>query len=237
MHPHFRRFARADALCISVETPTFERDTSDLLRASQCVAYLFVEFEDQVRIATAFWISKTFLFTAGHTLYHRNLTKPKRIRLIEPSSPVVEWQMLMDDKYMTVGCTVVENLYNGTNWETDVALLYTENFTWKQSIGLSRTLPPIGATVDIIGYPGEFSKWSLSKREGLTDIVKGFETAKMLLPEGKLTITRGTVQSTGTLISYKISTVQGMSGSCVVYQGRAIGEQHFIRSQQADPIF
>jgi hypothetical protein len=215
-----------------VEKPTFERDINDLLGASQCVAYLHVEFEDgSVRVGTAFWISTTCLFTAGHTLHLQNNIKPIRIRLIEPGIHAVGLQALRDGKYFKVGCTVLgKSPYNVTKWETDVALLYTPNFTWKKSIGLSRELPPIGATVDVIGFPGELSRWSLANREGLTDIDKGFEAAKKLLPEGDLTITRGTVQSVGNLISYKLSTVQGMSGSCVVYQGRAIGEQHLIPS-------
>jgi len=45
-----------------------------------------------------------------------------------------------------------------------------------------------------------------------------------MLPIRNLVISRGTViECTKTRVSYRLSTVPGMSGSCVLYQGTLIG--------------
>jgi len=64
----------------------------------------------------------------------------------------------------------------------------------------------------------------MSTQGKLNDITTSLAQVAKLLPNRRLSVSRGAVEATGDVISYNLSTVPGMSGSCVVFQGKAIGQ-------------
>lgn len=80
------------------------------------------------------------------------------------------------------------------------------------------------AEVDIIGYPGEITNKGITRIQGLQDYQQSKLDAKTLLPSGKLIVTRGKVGSIHEdYFTYNAATIHGMSGSCVVYNGKVFG--------------
>ena len=121
-------------------------------------------------------------------------------------------------------------MYTGT-YKTDIALLGVGTYRGTVAAQLSTDLPPVGSTVDVIGYPGDLKSpiWMKNKVDLLNDIDRSVATLQKLLPSRTIVTSRGTVREcTGTLIKYNLSTVPGMSGSCVLYQGKLIGTFTFI---------
>jgi len=211
------------------EQHTFDPDREVLLLASQCVAFLIVEFEKSTNYGTAVFIDEKYLLTAGHCLcdkYKRADTR-KRIRIVTPGLPRVDYGKLETRQLLTIDCTLVKNLFkdgSGPN-ECDIALLHAGTSNGPLGIKLSSILPPSGAVVDVIGYPGvAVPAWLKRKLDNIHDINETIKTVRKLLPDMTLTISRGTVETTGNkIITYNVSTVPGMSGSCLLYQGKVIG--------------
>ena len=209
---------------------TFDVDNSKvLLLASQCVALLIVDFEKSTNYGTAVFIDEKHLLTAGHCLYDKNKRTDtcKRIRVVTPGLPYVDYGKLQKRQILTIDCTVVTNLFKGISGpnEYDIALLNAGTTNGPLGIRLSSTLPPAGATVDVIGYPGiAVPAWLKKKLDNINDITETIKTVRKLLPDMTLTISRGLVESTGgNLITYNVSTVPGMSGSCLLFEGSVIG--------------
>jgi len=119
---------------------------------------------------------------------------------------------------------VITNLYDVKGpCKNDIALLHSGSYSAPRFVELSAVVPLPGDSVDVIGYPGEVSRLWMSTQGKLNDINSSLATVETLLPNMTLSISRGGVESTGDIISYNLSTVPGMSGSCVIYQGKAIG--------------
>lgn len=209
----------------SVDRPTFERDTEALLAAGKCVAYLIVEFHNttETQVATAFFINRKHLLTAGHCLYKKDCIL-KRVQLVEPGISHVDSTNLAQGNYLSILCEVVCNLYDEKDsYESDIALLHTGSFGWPNHMELSIDLPPKGATVDIIGYTAKLDADWMRTQGKLQDIDENLAAVEKLLPKRTLSISRGMVEEAGNIVSYNLSTVPGMSGACVVYKGKAIG--------------
>ena len=208
---------------------TFNSDRELLLRASYRVAYLVVEFRGSTTNGTALFIDEKHLLTAGHCFYDRNKRTDtiKRIRVVSPGLPYINYSDLENGEIFTLDCTIVKNLFKGTPDpnEPDIALLHAGTGNGPLGTELSADLPPPGAVVDVIGYPQEpVMAWLKKKLNNIKDIDETIKTVRKLLPYRTLTISRGIIKSIGKSdITYQVSTVPGMSGSCLVYQGKVIG--------------
>jgi len=211
------------------EQHTFDPDRGMLLLASQCVAFLIVEFDKSTNYATAVFIDEKYLLTAGHCLYdkYKRADTRKRIRIVTPGLPRVDYRKLETRQLLTIDCTLVKNLFKGVSGpnECDIALLHAGTSNGPLGIKLAPILPPPGAVVDVIGYPGvAVPAWLKRKLDNIHDIDETIKTVRKLLPDMTLTISRGTVETTGgNIIPYNVSTVPGMSGSCLLYEGKVIG--------------
>lgn len=174
-------------------------------------------------MATAFFIDRKHLLTAGHNLCKKNAGL-KRVQVIEPGRSYLDSTKLAQGKYYGIICEVVCNIYNENgSYEADIALLHTGSFSWPNSLELSTVSPPNGSTVDVIGYPAELNSAWMRTQGNLQDIEESLAIVEKLLPKQTPSISRGTVVNTGAMISYNLSTVPGMSGACVVYEGKVIG--------------
>ena len=148
---------------------------------------------------------------------------------MSPGLPYVDYSELQMGHILTLECSVVKNLFTGVSGpsDTDLALLTVGTAcNGPRGIELSTQLPPPGAVVDVIGYPGEpVQKWLKKKLGNINDLARTLETVNTLLPKMTLTISRGTINSctVTNYITYNVSTVPGMSGSCLLYEGKVIG--------------
>lgn len=175
-------------------------------------------------IGTAFFVGPRILLTAGHCVI--NAKEPTvRLLISTPGVDVIDVSMLLNGRMSGIDCTVVTNLFkkNGP-FNKDIAIISSGSYISSQYIQIGDGLLPADATVDIVGYPGEVTASWLRKHQGLVSADQSRDPAERLLPWRHLVISEGmVVDTTGPLTSYKISTCRGMSGSCLVYRGKAYG--------------
>lgn len=175
------------------------------------------------------FIDDKHLLTAGHCFYDKNRRTDtiKRIRVVSPGLPYVNYSELQNGEILTLDCTIAKNLFKGIPGpEPDIALLHAGTGNGPLGTELSTEVPQPGAVVDVIGYPQEpLAAWfNLEKLKNIDDLDETIKTVRKLLPYRTLTISRGTIKTIGKgYITYKVSTVPGMSGSCLVHQGKVIG--------------
>ena len=183
---------------------------------------------------TAVFITATHIITAGHNLDLRrnarhNFNKRRDVNFLIsfPGMKDFDFGRAISGKMHTVKCKVLGCNYVKGNvvWDpvNDTAILET-GFVCPSWVQLTRDLPTSEAVVDVLGYPGTIGNDFVMKHpEFELKVKEGKEVAGALLPEWKLVVSRGKIQSVGDTVSYKLSTCPGMSGGCVVYKGKVIG--------------
>jgi hypothetical protein len=141
-----------------------------------------------------------------------------------PGLSHINYTQLMEGKMSTIDCTPAGSPYTqNSSEERDIAILHVGSYNAANFLSLSVDLLPVGARVDVIGYPGELkSEWMMTQT-GIRDVDQSLDAVAKLLPKRTLTISRGTVKSSGPVVAYELSTCPGMSGSCVLYNGNVIG--------------
>lgn len=193
---------------------------------------LFVESTDSKNrttwdFATAFYVKPNLLLTAGHAAVDLpDAVKTERY-LFLPGKSSLNMDEISSRKPYTIRCEVVETLYKVDGQvHKDIAILSSGSFESQHYVELSTDPVPADVTVDIIGYPGEKrTNWLREKHPELKSLVEGASAGEALLPTRKLVVTRGVVVHTShdDLTSYNISTCPGLSGSCLMYQGKVHG--------------
>lgn len=197
-----------------------------------CTSFLHIEVSlpggrIQRHFGTAFFIDRKHLITAGHNTYIKEGTI-KKIQITYPGLWRVNYTQLLDGKICTIDCTEVKSLYSKQGpYERDIALLHAGSHNAADFLQLSPELPKEidddHALVDVIGYPGELkSEWMRTQKD-IKDVDQSLDDVAKLLPKRTLTVTRGVLKSIGKTVSYDLSTCPGMSGSCVLYKGKVIG--------------
>jgi hypothetical protein len=120
----------------------------------------------------------------------------------------------------------VQNLYSGGRPSSkDIAILSSGSFESANFLPLSGDRIPVHRNVDVIGYPGEKRNlWLTEKHEGLNNVEESGVAGEVLLPTRQLVVTRGVVAyDAEDLTSYTISTCPGLSGACVMFNGKVHG--------------
>jgi len=210
----------------------FDIDHAGIIKAAKATCLLFVKITNpqnriQWEFATAFFVGPKLLLTAGHAALPDSRDARRELYIFLPGTPYLDMDNVLTGKPCTILCTVVDTIYKvGSDKSKDIAVLSTGNFATQNYLALATDRIPKGATVDIVGYPGEKRReWLREKHPGLRSLVDGEKAGEILLPTGKLAVTRGiVVESTvGNMTSYKISTCPGLSGSCVVSNGNVYG--------------
>ena len=171
---------------------------------------------------TAFFISENRLITAAHNIVPESGRVTKIAIRYEGAKKV-------EPVGATLSCRVVAVMPktnpSGYNPLEDLAILECIGHDYPKFLKLSTDELPLNATVHIIGYPGEVTaEWLKERHPELSDYEAGRDDANKLLPRGMLTATEGTISSNvGGRVSYEISTVPGLSGACILYDGKVYG--------------
>lgn len=219
---------------ISRVQPSFDKYGKELEHAAKCTAFVIIDLpaaspngQPARHFGTAFFISKKLLLTAGHNTLGPNGVL-SHVRITYPGTPYIDYQGLSPTKptIPTIDCKVVGTLYTGKNadpFSNDIAILDAGSHNAVFHLDLSANLPPPSSIVNVIGYPGVATQQWLGSHEGIGDVNASRTAAEILFPAQRLTITSGTVEKVGTTISYNLSTMPGMSGGCVLYNGTAVG--------------
>lgn len=77
--------------------------------------------------------------------------------------------------------------------------------------------------VDIVGYPAQITTEWLQSHPGLVSADRALPIAEKLLPLRHLTVSRGNVLTSNSTVTYYLSSVRGMSGSCLLKGGKVYG--------------
>jgi V8-like Glu-specific endopeptidase len=190
---------------------------------------LLTEFTDEHhdtihQFGTAFFIAPKYLLTAAHNVYGDN----RKYIISLPKSRRVRYSDLVSGAD-TLECSLLATVYGKNKkfaHKNDMAILHCGSFSAKDYLHLSKVPPPEKAEVSVIGYPGEIHTAWIRRQPGINDIDDGTAAAQLLLPRGQLTVSQGTVTRSNHLISYHLSTCPGLSGSCVLYEGKVVGMQN-----------
>lgn len=176
------------------------------------------------QFGTAFFITEKHLLTAGHNVIdrHGNVRHPK---ITYPGLNFIDIKRLREGRINMLDCRVVDTLHKKDGpYNKDIAILECPGHTAADRLSLSSELLHLGATVDIIGYPGAIKEEWMERHASLTDYIVSKRETEHLLPTRSLTVTRGKVQGyNGALIAYKISTCPGLSGGPMLHKGKVYG--------------
>ena len=185
---------------------------------------------------TAIFISPRHIITAGHVFVppSDDGSTSNTTGTSKASSTFKTWitypgcERVDLDNANKLECRLLKNLYDGPPAENcDIALLDVPCHVAKNY------LPPVlnyqprkEESIHILGYPGEVRRDFIEKNHpGVDNVNIAREQCKTMLPRHQLTVTGGFVSSVqpNGLISTKVSTIVGMSGSIVISNNKAIG--------------
>ena len=207
--------------------PSFENDEIQLEQAAKSTVFVIIDHPSGSRYyGTAFFISPKLLLTAGHNIVGSR-GPLDHVRITYPGLPYINVTTLQGQpRISTIDCKVLGTLYSRDHhgpMSKDIAVLDAGSHNACEYLKISQHLPTPGAKVNIIGYPGEVTEKWLMIHEGLQDASAARRATDTMFPAHRLTITSGSVESVGSMISYRVSTIPGLSGAPVLYNGAVIG--------------
>lgn len=210
----------------------FGPEALNILNAGKHSALLEAEVElddgsTEYRKGTAFFVSENYLLTAAHNVV------PRSGKIIKTSIryPGLKW---IDPTGGTIKCSLIAVMpgYNPTTYKAleDLAILKCSGHDSLDFLHLSTDELPSEAPVHVVGYPGEITEeWLKARHRNLDDYGSSNAAALKLLPQRRLTVTEGKISAmTDGIASYEISTAEGMSGGCLLYNGRVYGTIHVV---------
>jgi hypothetical protein len=206
---------------------SFDEDGDEIRNAIKCMALVIAEHISadgrvETYFGTAFFISEKLLLTAGHNVYGS-----PNLKITGPGIPHIKYATVGSRRITapTIDCKVVATLYKNQDGPShhDIAILHAGTYNANSYLKLSSHLPPLPSKVNVIGYPGTAAHNWLLCHEGIADIDISRKATDEMFPAHRITITSGPVATAGKTISYKLSTIRGMSGGCVLYNGNVVG--------------
>lgn len=221
--------------------PDFETEDRNIINAGKATACLIIEerWPDgaiKKKFGTAFFVSSTRLLTAGHNVK----TTPGALK-IESTRLSYAGSQKVDYFTNTVECSVLDTTYTSAAHDprSDIAILECLAHEAGIYLPLSDNInelqgaPGAPVIVDIIGYPCQFKtsqKEGFQEKGELNRYHASMQEAGQMLPAKTLTVTRGPVEEVDNgMIRYKISTLPGLSGACLMYKGKVYGSSRFLR--------
>jgi hypothetical protein len=171
---------------------------------------------------TAFFFTKHHLITAGHNVYAPG--KRTTVYITYPGSETVRPKEGRNPNW--IKCKVVYSGYK-TSAHLDIAILECDGHVANYFVRLDTNIAPqTNCEVRIVGYPCEI-RWRFIKRHPVHDYVKNIRKGSAILPPDTLVASVGIVDEIEEhSIYHQASTCEGMSGGCLLYNGRACGIFH-----------
>jgi V8-like Glu-specific endopeptidase len=210
---------------------SFEEDSELIHEAANCMAFMIIEHTSadgnvvEQYLGSAFFISPTLLLTAGHNILGPPNVKVN-VRIGRPGAPYINYAAALHRKIPTIVCKIVASLYKSQRSPShhDIAILDAGTYDNGSSyLNLSPASPTPSSKVNVVGYPGSAKQEWLMCHDGITDAENGRRKTADMFPAQRMTITSGPVNTVSSTISYKLSTIPGMSGGCVLHEGKVIG--------------
>lgn len=211
--------------------PSFEEDSELIHEAANCMALVIIEHTSAdgkvvaQYLGSAFFISPTLLLTAGHNIREPPNVKVS-VRIGKPGTAYINYAAALHRLIPTIVCKIVASLYKYPHSPSheDIAILDTGTYENGSSyLKLSPVLPSLSSKVNVVGYPGSVKQEWLMCHDGINDAEDGRRKTADMFPAQRMTITSGPVNQVTSTISYKLSTIPGMSGGCVLHDGKVIG--------------
>ena len=212
---------------------SLERDEEEyILNAAKRTVFVETEIERDGEIecstGTGFFVSEDLILTAKHTVVPdhgkvlRIATRCEGLKIIEQDTPTWECQLVaVMPKADPINYNPLE----------DLAILRCPGHYSPRFLHLSADKLENEMVVHIIGYPGAVKQtWLRSRHESLKgNPLSNVELVQKFLPQRTLTVTEGSISEVvGGCARYTVSTVPGMSGGCLLYQGKVCGMARFV---------
>ena len=192
------------------------------MKAGRCTSLLLLEHGPYERaFGTAFFVAPSLLVTAGHVVSGARRAGT-RLLISIPGTAVVDSADLQAGRIPSIHCSVKATLFNARRPNEDLAILEC-GYTSPHFLPISLEKLKPDSEVDIIGYPGQITADWLQSHPGLKSADRSLPIAEKLLPLRHLTVSRGRVLTSNSIVTYYLSSVRGMSGSCVHNGGKVYG--------------
>ena len=209
--------------------PGFEQRKEALAKVARCTCFIGAMYgPDDFASGTAFFVGPTTLLTAGHIAKDKSTSIVAQLPGIRTAVIDVKHLFSETPTVETFACRVVPEK---PDYFVDVTILdcSQSNFRATNWLELDRTLLKQGIKVDLIGYPGAYSKQYVVDTQNVGPLDKSaVRDIEELLPSCELTITHGPVLRGGKIPTYRVSTIGGMSGSPVIIGDKAVGTYSLI---------
>lgn len=242
---HLRRggILRSNRLCAVADIirlpRAFKEDDEGLLLAARATCGLYsIKYQrmgkPRATQGTAFFVTQSHLLTAGHNVLDENGICADEISITPPGC-----QAKLEHTWKNrtlISCKLVGTIHTPINryrGENDIAILECSNINTGHFLPLADDDDALleGVDVDIVGYPSKIKNdWveqheSVEKEYALSEGAIN-DLTKLLTPL-KLIITRGPIERIANgVIAYRISTSPGLSGGCLMYNGKVYGKTH-----------
>jgi len=194
---------------------------ADLFTSVQSICHIGVmDKKGHTYSGTAFFVTETLLLTAGHLV-------PDGKRKIIAQKPGSIWcEVLVDSMFKKdPPCQVIPCKFVGSGHSrVDLAVIQVEPpFKATHIMKISQQRVRSGQGIDVIGYVGDYGSHYIRRMHGGDPRRDDFDAVNSLFPKGCLIVSYGAIEATGDELTYAASTVKGMSGGPIVYNGDAIG--------------
>jgi len=161
------------------------------------------------------------LVTAGHVVAGA-AKAGARLLISTPGTAVVDSADLQAGRIPSIHCSVRGSLFSPRRPKEDIAILEC-GYTTPHFLPISLEKLEPDSVVDIVGYPAQITTEWLQSHPGLVSADRALPIAEKLLPLRHLTISRGNVLTSNSTVTYYLSSVRGMSGSCLLKGGKVYG--------------
>ena len=126
---------------------------------------------------------------------------------------------------------MIKTLYKQKNTDIDISVLKTDRYAASTWIQIDTSMPLItNSEIDIVGYPGPIVQEKLEEVQGFNLLPSDLSKVATIFPPRQLIVSHGKIlEESSVTPRYKLSTTFGMSGSPVIFQGKAVGQFSKVR--------
>jgi hypothetical protein len=171
---------------------------------------------------TAFFVGPKTLVTAGHLVPDNKRKIMAQIPGTRPRTLFVE-NLFNKPKFEVIECKCI-----GTGYpNADISILQVVGpYVATTYLQIEPLMPKDEdrTSVDVVGYPGLYDEYYIQSMHDAAIEWEAVNDVLDLFPKHELVITHGPIVDRGIMPTYRLSTVTGMSGSPVLFNGKVIGK-------------